>query len=465
MKSELKNLFNAKEKSNKKIKIDAKRKKTKDQQGFPKGDQPSSKLIILSLDSIGSQDAMKLQDSPGFQTMLTLGSGSFHVKSIYPSLTYPAHASLVTGKVPRNHGIINNTKLEPGVEQPAWYWYAKDISGETLWDIAKSQKKTVASLLWPITGGAKIKWNLPEIFPVRSYQSQISQVLAAGSPSYVLELNQHFKHLRNGIKQPQLDDFTHASALYTYEKYQPDVTLVHYVAFDALRHEFGLDSKEGQKALTSYGQRVTDWVSLLKKRGELENTTLVVLGDHSHKSVNRVIKPNVLLRKLKLFSVIREEVMDWQAIFKSCDGSGYLYLRKDNDNIKRILEDNFTVLANTPGSGIKRLLTQEEATLRGADPRCSFMMEAEEGCYFDDSIHGDFDAPVEESMHSYRSCHGFDPTIADYDTIFLAMGPLLKKGVNLKEMNLVDIAPTLAKVMGSSLWGVDGRIRYELLDL
>ena len=88
-------------------------------------------------------------------------------------------------------------------------------------------KKSVASLLWPVTGRSSIKYNLPEIFPVKFHQTQVSQVLSAGTPRYCLELDSKFKHLRKGIEQPWLDEFVHASATYTFKKYQPYMTLVH----------------------------------------------------------------------------------------------------------------------------------------------------------------------------------------------------------------------------------------------
>lgn len=40
-------------------------------------------------------------------------------------------------------------------------------------------------------------------------------------------------------------------------------------------------------------------------------------------------------------------------------------------------------------------------------------------------------------------------------------GPGVNKGHSIETMNLIDEGPTIAKLMGSSLWGVDGRVRYE----
>ena len=112
-------------------------------------------LLVISLDALGTADFGKLKQTPGFQYLIENGTYSDEVVSVCPSLTYPAHVSIVTGKLPRNHGIINNTKIQPEFDQPEWFWYRKDIHGETIYDIARKQKKTVASLLWPVTGRSR----------------------------------------------------------------------------------------------------------------------------------------------------------------------------------------------------------------------------------------------------------------------------------------------------------------------
>ncbi len=147
-------------------------------------------IVVISMDALGTRDFRKLKDTPGFRYLIEHGTYCDEVVSVCPSLTYPAHVSIATGKMPRNHGIINNTKIQPDYHQPEWYWYSKDIHGETIWDIARKMKKTVASLLWPVTGRSNIKYNLPE-YSVRDYQNR-SLRSPWRYPSYCLELDRKF---------------------------------------------------------------------------------------------------------------------------------------------------------------------------------------------------------------------------------------------------------------------------------
>jgi predicted AlkP superfamily pyrophosphatase or phosphodiesterase len=51
------------------------------------------------------------------------------VEGVYPTVTYPAHTTLITGARPAIHGIVQNRIFEAPTEPQtkAWYWYSKDL--------------------------------------------------------------------------------------------------------------------------------------------------------------------------------------------------------------------------------------------------------------------------------------------------------------------------------------------------
>ena len=69
--------------------------------------------MIVSFDAVGAKDLEYLQTLPNFQRFFEQAALCSHVNSVCPSLTYPAHTSIVTGRMPKNHGIVNNTKIQP----------------------------------------------------------------------------------------------------------------------------------------------------------------------------------------------------------------------------------------------------------------------------------------------------------------------------------------------------------------
>lgn len=429
-------------------------------------------LYVVSFDGLSSLDFAYISKLPNFSQFLKKASYSSKVYSVYPSLTYPAHASIVTGSYPRNHGVINNTLLQPNKKTPDWYWQRKYIKGETFYDLAIEKGMKVAALLWPVTAQSKIQYNMPEVVANRPWENQILVSLFNGSPMYQYILNQKFGHLRKGLHQPHLDTFVHQSLLYTIREYHPDITLVHYTDLDSMRHYHGFHSREAFEALRRHDQRLGELIQLLKDRNVYEESTLVVLGDHSSLDEDKIIYLNRLLLQKGYIQVNSKGwITDYQAIAKSCDGSSYVYLKNPQDRAnKQIISTLYNVFEefNHATNALETIHSNAEAIQLGADPRCLFMLEANHGYYFADDfgkeiIHKILPQEVGATPHHTSAAHGYSPYKNNYTTVFMASGKGIRERVVIEEMNLVDEGPTLAKLLGVNLKKVDGRILHELL--
>lgn len=417
--------------------------------------------IVLSLDAVGSRDFEFLKKQPNIKELLQQASYSEEVMSIYPSITYPAHTSIVTGHFPNAHGIINNTKLQPFIKKPDWYWIRKAVQKKTLYEEAEKNGIRTAALLWPVTGGAHISWNLPEILPNRPWQNQVSVLIKNGTIHYELDLNKKFGYLREGIKQPQLDNFVHASMLYTIQKYHPGLMLAHLTDVDTNRHLYGVDAKEAKEALKRHDTRIGELISLLKKEGIYEKTALFILGDHSQIDVSHVLYPNFWLREKGLISCKNGRVRDFQAYAHNCDGSCYIYAKKGLE--KKVREKIVWAVRELQKQfpmAIKRIYTRAEAEAMGADKKCACMLEAGEGWYFLDEMET-LTAEVDmgsKRPHMMKGIHGYQPDLPGYQTIFLASGCGIQKNKKIGKMSLIDEGPTIAALLGISLGETAGRV-------
>ncbi|WP_163191869.1 ectonucleotide pyrophosphatase/phosphodiesterase [Clostridium thermarum] len=427
-------------------------------------------LIVVSFDALSTLDFETINSLPNFSQFLINSSYCKRVKSIYPSLTYPAHATIVTGKYPKNHGVINNTLLQPERDKPDWYWYRKYISGPTLYDKAIDRGLKVAALLWPVTGRSRIQYNMPEIFANRPWTNQIIVSMLSGSPLYQFILNQKFGHLRRGIQEPYLDNFVHESALYTIKHYSPNLMLIHYTDLDWQRHKHGFYSKEAKKALIRHDTRLGEIINILKEEGIYSNSAIILLGDHSSLDEDTIIKPNIVLKD-KGYITLKENgtISDWTAICKNCDGSAYIYVKtalgiEEQNKLYGLL----TGLSTSQDSGIEAVYTKQEAIEMGADPNCAFILEAKKGYYFSDDIHGELITKINpedigKKAHTTAATHGYSPYKEDYTTMFFASGKGIKTGTEIPSMNLVDEGPTLARLLGFDLEDADGRVLSEIL--
>lgn len=176
---------------------------------------------------------------------------------------------------------------------------------------------TTAGLLWPVAAGSRMDYYVPEIMVTRKWQNQILMNATNGPLFYQLDLNKRFGQLRNGIAQPQLDNFIQACALDTIYKYNPQLFLLHLTDVDANRHLYGVESKEAKEALKRHDKRLGEIVRALEETGEMESTTVVLLGDHYQKDVDKVAFVNHALWKAGLLTVRNGRIKSWKAYAKT----------------------------------------------------------------------------------------------------------------------------------------------------
>jgi predicted AlkP superfamily pyrophosphatase or phosphodiesterase len=430
----------------------------------------SKYMIIISFDAVSSEDIEILKTLPNFKKIIDGGSLIKDVESVYPTLTYPAHATIVTGKYPKNHGIIDNTKFRVGDFNPNWYWYRKDIKGETLYDLAIEKGLSTCSLLWPVTGRSSIKYNLAEIFKVKPHQNQLIQSICAGSLFYQLELNNKFGHIRKGITQPALDDFVIEAAKYTINRYSPELMFIHFTDVDTKRHHHGATAQDAIDGLYRHDARLGEIIKALEEQKILSDTNIIALGDHSQLNANKIIKLNVLFKENNLISFNgKGKVSNYEALCKSLDGSAYIYLKNPKDErIKEKVDELLKGIQNNKAKPIEFVLKDNEILAAGADPNASFMVEANKNFYFVDDIDGDLIEDINENEvgvinHRHKATHGYSNKKENYGTFFIGYGKDFKNGIVLDKGKLINHGPTLAKVLGVELKNADGVVVKEIL--
>ncbi len=427
-------------------------------------------LIVISFDCLSALDLPILEELPHFGELFKKASVCRAVETIYPSITYPCHASIVTGNYPNKHGVVTNTKLQPGRESPDWFWQRKSVKGTTLYDEAKKAGMSTAALLWPVTAKAKIDYHMPEIFANRPWQHQIPVSLWNGSIGYQISMQKRFGHLRNGLVQPELDDFVTESAIFTIKKNKPDLILIHLVDLDFQRHHHGFSSSEANDAIKRHDIRLGKIVSALKDSGIYENSTIIALGDHSALDHIKAVKLNVLFKESGLIEFKKNGKMkNWKAYCKSNDGSAYIYLKDKQDiRTKERVRALLHSLVINKDNGIEFILDSEEAGILGADEQATFMIEACRGYYFTEYFEGEYiDLITEEDIKRGKythASHGYSPSKDQYKTVFIASGKGIKPNITIEEMKLVDEGPTFARLLGLHLGETDGKIIEECIE-
>lgn len=432
------------------------------------------RMIIISLDAVGSRDLEYMSSLPNFKKIRETSAYCDHVRSVYPSITYPAHSTIVTGLKPNRHGVINNIRLQPlrnGKED--WNWQRKYVKADTIYDLAGKNRWSTAALLWPVTARSRIKYCVPEIFPNRNWQNQVMISAVNGPIPYQIDLLGKFGNLLDGTKQPNLDNFVTEAAEYTIRKYNPELFLIHLTDVDTHRHLYGLDAPEVIEAMQRHDQRLGRFLKVLEETGDMDRTTVVVLGDHCQMDTHTAVYPNYYLKQAGLLKVLDDgKIKEYDFYAQHCDGSCYIYAGKkmrrklqrgDKQERTVIMEQLRECLKQIPKEMIARIIPRKEARALGADGNCVCMLEAKPGYYFQNGYVEPYKKVEDMTEHKMLATHGYLPDLPDYETFFMMSGYGVAEGNCVGRMNLWDEAPTLARILGIELGDVDGEEKEEMI--
>lgn len=393
------------------------------------------RLVLISLDAVFSRDADYLLSLPNLGALANRGVFCDRVKTIYPTLTYPIHASLVTGCYPDRHGIGHNEPFAPDIApgKRPWHWDEKDIKTETLLTQAARAGRTVAAILWPTTGRSRLlRYNLPEVRALPG-ENQIMKALRYGSPWWLIRTELRYGKIRRGISQPELDDFSTQAALSLIEGHHPvpDVLALHLTDCDSTRHDHGTFSPEAREALARLDARVGRLLDALKERGVMKDTVIAVVTDHGHADITGCVELNAWFEQNGL-----------PAQAQSLGLGAYVRVsRGDYPRVRAELENHMAELK------LQHVYSREELRALHAPENVMLAVEPEEGF-----------AIAEDSCEpDHKATHGFGLHHDGADCLMWLSGPMFPKGGRLESCQLVDIAPTLARAVHLQLPQAQGR--------
>ncbi len=418
-------------------------------------------LIVISYDAFSEDNWAKASSLPNLAKLIRNGASSTKLKSVYPTLTYVVHTTMVTGVYPDKHGIYHNNPLQPFIREKEqhWFWFKKDVKVPAIYDALKARHMKSAGILWPVTGKASLTYNIPEIRAIGK-ENQALKILKNGSPLYSIRMEKNFGHFRKGIKQPYLDNFTTLCAADTIKRKKPNLLLMHLIDLDDAKHEYGTDSTEVENVLIRMDNRLGEIIRATEKAGIAEDTVFIVIGDHGQINIRYKISLNPLLKEKGL---IYEEngVMKWKAYIQNAGGAAYLHLRDKDKETEQLALDILKKAMAEKAYGIEKIYGKEELKALHVPSSVVYMLEARAGYCFSDEWEGSVVTDLEDKGVKYAT-HGFLPDKPGYKCNLVISGDCIKKGYQLEEIQMVDIAPTMAEILGIEFGNCDGRPLKEI---
>ena len=424
---------------------------------------PSEHVILISIDGFRPEFYTEEQwPAPNLQQMAEKGVFSSGVRGVFPSVTYPSHTTLITGAKPIDHGIYYNSVFEPEGQTGRWFWESDLIKVPTLWDAVRDAGLKSASFIWPVSVGAPIDYNIPEVWSLEDGYGRIQPLRDHETPQGLLAemekevLGQLNERTYSGDYLNR-EDRTGEMAAYVLETYQPNLVTLHLIAADHFQHEEGRNGEKVHLAIGAIDRAIGKIKEAAERAGILDKTTFIITGDHGFVDIHTAIAPNVWLTEAGIMED-KPDRGNWKATFHTAGASAFLHLNNADD--QKTAQQVRQLLNGLPSKYRKlfRVVDREELDEIGADPNAVLALAPVPGVAMSSSASG-------EALKAARGgTHGFYPDFKEIQTGFVAWGAGVAEGKELTTLGLEDIAPIVASLLQLDFTPKDGVLYPGILE-
>ena len=363
-----------------------------------------NQVILVSLDGM-----------PGevFRNAWEFYGSDIHVQerwTVYPSTTVPAHVSILTGKTPEEHGIMENLVIEgPGYEKVSLYHPTKEeamriMPQDTIIHEFAAKGLKCGSINWPLGDG----------LPGENHSEDLTTHEEASGVRAAYEKDKRALAL---LKREM-------------ETGEKDFIAAHFEEYDGAAHIYGVDADRTREACDHMIAYTKELVEAAKKYG-IEK--LIFFSDHGMLDKEENFFPNVYVKE----HGYEEEIARRQIYFLS-DGSGCMQFYSGLSE-----EKNTAIVQCLRESGrIEKVLWLEGEAAGEEDKKLQRPRAILEMCA--GGCSEDILDREEEKYHEMKGLHGYDPEhIREMNGFFLAYDPGNRLSLKGGKLKITDIPPMI----------------------
>lgn len=418
----------------------------------------SKPIVVISIDGL-RPDYVTQADGhglkiPNLRKLIADGSYAEGVTGVVPTVTYPSHTTIITGVWPVEHGIYANGAFDPlRKNQDGWNWYAQDIKVPTLWEVADRAGIVTASVNWPVSVDARgVRYLIPEFWRARTDEDRKLIEAVSRPVGFLREMEEKLGPYRVWADENlDADEIRTRFAIEIISTRKPGFVTIHLSALDHSEHTTGAFSKESNETLEALDRMIgrIKQAALANDRG----TVIAVVSDHGFLPAERHVKLMLPFINAGLVTIGKSgdssspSISSWDATFWSAGGTAAVMLREPgNNSVKTRVKAVLDKISSDPTYGIARVVEQPELTKLGGFPGAAFLVEMKPGSQPSMALSG---ALVVSEPGT--ATHGYLPDRPDMRASFFIQGEGIASGKQLGVVDMRQIAPTLASVLGVSL--------------
>ncbi|WP_413105365.1 alkaline phosphatase family protein [Streptomyces sp. Inha503] len=334
---------------------------------FPGGPAP---LLVLNIAALTPR---LLSHMPALRSVAQPGPGTAprvaELVPVLPAVTCTMQASMLTGLLPRDHGIVGNGWYFRGLgEILLWRQHNRLVRGEKVWDTARRHfpRYRVANICWWYAMGADTDLTVTPR-PVYHADGRKTPDCYTTPPELHGELTSRFGRFplfdywgpRAGMASSRWIIGAAGHILHTH---RPHLTLVYVPHLDYDLQRFGPHAPQSVRAARELDRALSPLLDTARARG----VTIVALSEYGITPVNRPVHLNRLLRRTGLLRVYTQSGMEYldpwtSPAFAVVDHQiAHVYVRDPRDlpRVRAVLE---------AAPGVAEVLDREGKTAQSLD--------------------------------------------------------------------------------------------------
>ncbi|XQW86904.1 ectonucleotide pyrophosphatase/phosphodiesterase [Thalassotalea piscium] len=383
--------------------------------------QAQTTTVLISIDGFAAHYLEEFKP----KNMLALADKGIVTSGLIPSFptkTFANHLTLVTGKVPFEHGIVLNKFYDKKTDDVYSYGNSKKpnqwLKYPPIWTILEQKNIPTAIYFWPESD--------------KSYQGI--------RPTYYRNYDGKVPNSRRFKKMLEW--------LNIQDKSKPQLIVGYFSTIDSAGHQYGRDSKELKLAIEEFDQLLGDFVGTISTQVN-SPVNIILVSDHGMVKIDKkkaLLKSNIIPQWMNsTFKIIMN------------DSQIFIYnLSKDQkliDQAYNELESNHIAQAN-----------QYDLFKKGNYP--AYWKVTESLSFVPDIILSAIPpATFTNNLDKISAeTHGFETKYtSDLDGIFIAAGPDFKEKTQIKSFSNTEVFKVLSRLFSLDQESADDSIVNNIL--
>jgi predicted AlkP superfamily pyrophosphatase or phosphodiesterase len=318
----------------------------------------SSKYFVI-LDIVGldvSHIDSSSQKYPNISSLFENDGEYGYMKPVFPSVTCTVQASILTGKYPKEHGIISNGFFDrENLQTLFWEQSTNLVHSEKIWDTVKNKNNMIktAMLFWQNSMYSNNDYVVTPR-PIHLENGQMDMWCYSKPVNYYEEISKEVGEFNllnywGPFASIKSSEWITKSVQYTIKNYRPNLIYAYFPQLDYTAQKFGHSSSQVTDDLKQIDNCVGNIIEKVKDAGIFDDTHFLLLSEYGFNDVKNAIPLNRILREkglLQVRTISGKEYIDYEYsdAFAMVDHQiAHIYIKSSNnmgkEKIKIAIED------------------------------------------------------------------------------------------------------------------------------